>query len=592
MKPFRIMGPTALLGLAVCLVAWSPPAPAQEEGPEGVEVQARGPVHEAFAAPGDPQPEATPVVNKEPPEPIEEQPPEQRPEGDNIVWIPGYWGWDDESDDFLWVSGFWREAPPDRDWIPGTWQRADDGWRWVNGFWAADEVEEVQYLPEPPETLERGPTTPAPDANHFYAPGCWVWRDTRYAWRPGVWLAHRPNWVWVAARYVWSPAGCVFVDGYWDHPLHDRGLLFAPVRFNRGVLVRSFVYRPAFVIQPDFLLTALFVRPRLGCYSFGDYYEARYQRNFIPWIDYRPARNVYDANFRYYRNAYARQNRWEDSLRSLYAARFRGDVARPPRTLIQQNKVVNNIKNQNTVVNKNVNITNVQNVSVVAPITKINNTRVTALANLTGQGDRGPETKVVKLQKVDVDVQKRIKERNDDLRKVAVQRRDVESKGKITRKPDGKPDVKPDRDPPRVDTKLPLVKPKRPVEPSRDPKVRKEPPPPPRHAAEDRIRKPIRGDDKTPPRTTPPRVDDKTPPRTTPPRTTPPKKDDDKTPPRTTPPRTTPPPKKDDDRKPPRQDDKPPRTVPPPRTPPPTPPRTPPPPPPKKDDKPDKKKNG
>src|SRR5262245_1164089 len=105
MKPFRIAGLATVVGLAAWLVAWSPPAPAQDEAPEGAEVQARGPVHEAYASPGDPQPEASPVVNKEPPEPIEEQPPEQRPEGDNIVWIPGYWAWDDDSDDFLWISG-------------------------------------------------------------------------------------------------------------------------------------------------------------------------------------------------------------------------------------------------------------------------------------------------------------------------------------------------------------------------------------------------------------------------------------------------------------------------------------------------------
>jgi hypothetical protein len=182
MKPFKITGLAAVIGLATFLVAWSPPAPAQEEAaeaPEGTEVQARGPVHEAYASPSDPQPEASPIVNKEPPEPVEEQAPEQKPEGDNVVWISGYWAWDDESNDFLWISGFWREAPPGREWVPGTWQRADDGWRWVHGFWAADDVEEVQYLPEPPETLERGPTTPAPDANHFYSPGCWVWRQAR-----------------------------------------------------------------------------------------------------------------------------------------------------------------------------------------------------------------------------------------------------------------------------------------------------------------------------------------------------------------------------------------------------------------------------
>src|SRR5205823_1171204 len=48
--------------------------------PAGLEVQARGPVHEAFAEPGTP-PAAAPVVPKQPPAPIEELPPEEKPTG-------------------------------------------------------------------------------------------------------------------------------------------------------------------------------------------------------------------------------------------------------------------------------------------------------------------------------------------------------------------------------------------------------------------------------------------------------------------------------------------------------------------------------
>src|SRR5258708_427158 len=72
---------------------------------EGVEVQTRGPVHEAFAGVVSFQPEAGVVTSKKPPEPIDELPAEQRPAGANVAWIPGYWAWDDDRDDFLWVSG-------------------------------------------------------------------------------------------------------------------------------------------------------------------------------------------------------------------------------------------------------------------------------------------------------------------------------------------------------------------------------------------------------------------------------------------------------------------------------------------------------
>src|SRR5687768_11599247 len=81
--------------------AFQPPPPA---GEEGAEVLTRGPVHEAFAETISFDPEPGVVVPKVAPEPIEELPPEQKPDGDNVDWIPGYWAWDDERADFLWVS--------------------------------------------------------------------------------------------------------------------------------------------------------------------------------------------------------------------------------------------------------------------------------------------------------------------------------------------------------------------------------------------------------------------------------------------------------------------------------------------------------
>src|SRR5260370_41182141 len=78
---------------------------------------ARGPVHEAFAAPAS-EPTPSPLVAKKPPAPIEEMPPEDKPEGD-VVWIGGYWSWDDDRSDYLWVSRCWRTKPPATEWVPG-----------------------------------------------------------------------------------------------------------------------------------------------------------------------------------------------------------------------------------------------------------------------------------------------------------------------------------------------------------------------------------------------------------------------------------------------------------------------------------------
>ena len=106
-----------------------PPAPASAE--QGVQVLTRGPVHEAFAETVTYDPEPGVVVPKAPPAAIEEVPPEQRLEGANVAWIPGYWAWDDERRDFLWVSGIWRDLPPGRQWVPGYWGKAGQGYQWT-----------------------------------------------------------------------------------------------------------------------------------------------------------------------------------------------------------------------------------------------------------------------------------------------------------------------------------------------------------------------------------------------------------------------------------------------------------------------------
>src|SRR3569832_1720122 len=101
----------------------APGQPAPPAGGDGIEELTKGPVHEAFAATAE-APAASPVVPKQAPAPIEELPPDQKPEGDNVQWLPGYWHWDEESGQFVWSSGFWRQPPPGRVWVPGSWRQA------------------------------------------------------------------------------------------------------------------------------------------------------------------------------------------------------------------------------------------------------------------------------------------------------------------------------------------------------------------------------------------------------------------------------------------------------------------------------------
>src|SRR6266545_1382850 len=141
--------------LPAAVLALFAAGPASADDPQGVEVLARGPVHEAYATTVE-FPTPSPVVPKAPPAPIEELPPDQKPDGDNVQWIPGYWHWDEDANDFLWVSGCWRDVPPGRSWVPGHWQQIDGGWVWVAGFWVAEKITEVRYLPPPPPSLDQG----------------------------------------------------------------------------------------------------------------------------------------------------------------------------------------------------------------------------------------------------------------------------------------------------------------------------------------------------------------------------------------------------------------------------------------------------
>ena len=359
---------------------------------EGIEVLARGPVHEAYAEPIGRAAQATPVIAKQPPALLDEVPADQKPEGD-VQWIPGYWAWDDDRNDFLWVSGFWRLPPPGREWIPGRWASVNGGWQWVPGLWAESDQQELAYYPPPPDSVDAGPSVPAPTATSIFVPGNWVYRETRYAWRPGFWCDYRPGWVWIPAHYVWTPAGYLYVEGYWDYPLRERGLLFAPVAVDLDLALRPhWSYHPRYVVNDDCLLGALFVNPSCDHYCFGDYFDAGYRRRgFISWLAFRFGRGCYDPLYGYYRSYYGAHSQWEHGLRDLYAGRFSGALARPPRTLIQQNTVVQNITT-NTIINstniKNVtNVTNIRNVTMLTPLSRVD-PAVTRLQPVSEQGQK------------------------------------------------------------------------------------------------------------------------------------------------------------------------------------------------------------
>lgn len=341
----------------VCLIAvvslwWAQTVPAQAPAadpprtanPTGAEVLTRGPVHEAFAQPASTGIARPLIIPKQPPEAIEESPPDAKPAGETAVWISGYWAWDDEAKDFLWVSGVWRVPPPGQQWVAGYWTAAGDGFQWVPGFWKPVTAEQVEYFPEPPESLERGPTSEPPSADYVWVPGCWRWHESRYVWQPGYWAIAQPDWVWVPASYYWCPRGWVYCDGYWDYPLAARGMLFAPVRFATIAYPYPHIaYTPTVVVDVGILSFHLFARPTYGHYYFGNYYAANYDRlGIFPWFDIRFGRSyAYDPLFSYYRWRYRTSDpQWSDNLRGWHTYYRQNADQRPPQTLLDQQRLL------------------------------------------------------------------------------------------------------------------------------------------------------------------------------------------------------------------------------------------------------------
>lgn len=310
--------------------------------PKGVDVQGRGPIHEAFASPTT-EPKQPYLIPKKPPLPIEELPPEEKPDGD-VAWIGGYYSWDDDRQDFMWVSGCWRVKPTGKEWVPGYWREVGENWQWVSGFWTGAQIEilrpgqppvekaqPVTYYPEPPEAPKNlAPPGDPPRADMIYVPGSYVWVGDRYVWRAGTWVVGRADYVYVPGHYRWTPYGYVYVPGYWDLAVAQRGVLYTPVTVDVVVVGRGWRYTPCYAVRDTIVLDALFVRPGFGIYYFGDYYGPRYVTvGFEPGFYY--ARRYYDPLIVHERWVYRDNPRWFADRVALVELRVGGRAALPPR---------------------------------------------------------------------------------------------------------------------------------------------------------------------------------------------------------------------------------------------------------------------
>lgn len=417
MKALTRTGALAATVGAALLFAPGSPAQAPVQQDTFVEIQTRGPIHEAFAQPVGlgAQPG---VVAKQPPQPIPEQPPDVKPDGDKVEWIGGYWAWDAERNEFIWVSGVWRDTPPGRKYVAGYWEQSDGGWRWVSGYWAPVDGAEQPYVPPPPANIDQGPSVPPPGDSYQYTPGYWVYREGRYVWQPGGYVLGQAGRVWVPPYYVWTSSGYLCVGGYWDYPLEQRGVLFADVAFGRPLWqTPGWSWRPQYAVPATAVLDSLFVDVRGGHYRYGDYYGRAYlDAGIHPWHAY--AAKHHDPLYTHYRRVYRADPTWQTALVKTYDARLAGTAPRPARTFTPQATIVQPatkvVAQKQAVVKTNVTTPVVKTVtqpavqSVVQPVVQQHKVEARHDAKVTG-----PAVKTVTQPVVQPVVQNKVEARHD-----------------------------------------------------------------------------------------------------------------------------------------------------------------------------------
>jgi len=154
------------------------------------------------------------VINAAPPVPRFETVPAARRGYD---WAPGYWNWN--GDRHTWRAGHWENARDGYRYQGSEWLREGDGYRLRAGGWQPVAThlryDDVRGAPPAPR-YERMPRA---REGHMWQSGFWDWRDDRYEWRSGVWIAERPghvysqpNWQqrngrWFMEPSRWTPRG-------------------------------------------------------------------------------------------------------------------------------------------------------------------------------------------------------------------------------------------------------------------------------------------------------------------------------------------------------------------------------------------------
>ena len=286
----RLFGFSAALGLAV-LIGASSGATYQPDDPDlpppQFSVETRGPVHEAFVQRNEGKPEIGVAIGKQPPPPLPERPPEQHPTTRTWSGFPAIGHGTPTATILCGSAARFAIRLRDAAGCPAIGQilpragigRRGSGPRKINAH--------LRYTPEPPAPLEDGPTTPPPDDNSTYIPGYWFYNEADQALRLAARFlgAMRAGQIWTNPQYSWAPGGYAFCDGYWDYPLDNRGLLYAPAYFPTPLWNNpGWFYRPSYIVALGAFFNSGFYRPGYNNFFFGNYYGNNYASlGYRPW---------------------------------------------------------------------------------------------------------------------------------------------------------------------------------------------------------------------------------------------------------------------------------------------------------------------
>ena len=157
-----------------------------------------------------------------------------------------------------------------------------------------------------------------------------------------------PEWIWVPPSYIATPAGCVFVPGYWDYLVVDRGLMFAPVYIAQPVYAQpAFVYTPTVTINVALITDFFFCRPQYNHYFYGDYYAFSGAGGpYQPWFAYHESRVGYDPIYAWSSSVYGQRDPgWSTYVRESYYERVERVEYRPPVTYLAQQRYLEHHQN-------------------------------------------------------------------------------------------------------------------------------------------------------------------------------------------------------------------------------------------------------